>query len=158
MFLLIYLANQRSSSAAVCCASAATDFHACACSLIDKYRRHRNRTCTCYSSACHCTGQRDSDSSCQDKSASYRHCTSHCWAIVNRTSYGRCVTTCHPGPGTEYDLPIARLRLGTIGLIIGWNEVSHGTRWWKIDSPSGWVSSEFIDERGCLDCAPKVNP
>lgn len=63
-----------------------------------------------------------------------------------------------PGPGTEYDPPITRLRSGTVVSIVGWSNASDGTRWWKITSPAGWVSSEFIDEQGCIDCVPKVEP
>ena len=63
-----------------------------------------------------------------------------------------------PGPGTEYDPPITRLRSGTVVSIVGWSNASDGTRWWKIASPAGWVSSEFIDERGCIECVPQVEP
>lgn len=62
-----------------------------------------------------------------------------------------------PGPGTEYNPPTATLRQGATVSIVGWNTASDGTRWWKIASPSGWVSSDFVRTQGCVDCVARVD-
>lgn len=157
VFLLIYLANQRSSQLPyVAPAPPPTSTLAPARSSINTAG---TATVRARATAVRATAQARETATAAAKTS--QRATATAQAIAGQSLTGRVTGDAlrvRPGPGTEYDPPIARLRLGTIVSIIGWNEASDGTRWWKIDSPSGWVSSEFIDERGCLDCAPKVNP
>lgn len=62
-----------------------------------------------------------------------------------------------PGPGVEYEPPIRTLARNTRVAIVGWNTATDGTRWWKIASPSGWVSADFVRTQGCVECVAKVD-
>ncbi len=62
-----------------------------------------------------------------------------------------------PGPGTEYEPPVATLSRGHVVSVVGWNTASDGSVWWKIASPSGWIHSDYVEESGCTSCVAKVN-